>query len=107
LIVTTNSGQGWLELSLAVAEGDPGMAAIQLEVLATGLVAPNGGTARPGNPDESMVVDQLGRISGINLERGDSRVFHHLSDRLVELGVFGPDHFLYLSFSDGGGENHR
>jgi len=70
-----------------------GMATVQLEVLATGLVAPNWGTVMPGNPDELMVVDQPGMVWAIHVDSGERRLFLDLSDRLVELGITGPESF--------------
>lgn len=66
---------------------------VQLESLATGLTAPNWGTFAPGYSETLLVTDQNGILWAIDLESGDKSVFLDVSDRLVELGIAGPDTF--------------
>lgn len=66
---------------------------IRLETVATGLVAPNWGTNAPGVDNQLFVTDQDGTLWSIDLTTGEKSVFLDVSDRIVELGVFGPDSF--------------
>ncbi|HEA67448.1 MAG TPA: CHRD domain-containing protein, partial [Desulfobacterales bacterium] len=66
---------------------------IRLETVATGLTAPNWGTFAPGHPDRLFVTDQVGILWAIQLDTGEKRVFLDVSNRLVELGIFGPGTF--------------
>lgn len=66
---------------------------IRLAPVLEGLVAPNWGTAAPGLTGHLFVVDQVGRIHALELATGQARVFLDVSERLVELGVAGPDSF--------------
>lgn len=66
---------------------------ITLEALATGLVAPNWGVSAPGDSNSLYVADQAGTITQVELDSGDSRIFHDLGGRLVDLGVSGPGGF--------------
>jgi glucose/arabinose dehydrogenase len=67
--------------------------AVALEAVATGLTAPNGGTAAPGQPDRLFVTDQPGILWVIDLTTGDKTVFLDVSSRLVSLGIAGPGTF--------------
>lgn len=58
---------------------------IQLTPVATGLTAPNWGTAAPGIGDRLFVADQDGIVWSVDLATGDLEVFLDLSDRLVAL----------------------
>src|SRR5690606_23053240 len=59
-----------------------------------GLVAPNWATAAaPGLPSRLFVVDQVGLVHALDLPTGQASVFLDVSERLVELGVSGPDSF--------------
>ncbi len=71
----------------------PGDVTIALETIATGLVAPNWGIAAPGDADRLFVVDQTGQLWAIDIETGAKSIFLDVSDRLVELGAFGPESF--------------
>jgi glucose/arabinose dehydrogenase len=68
-------------------------APIRLAVVATGLTAPNWGTAAPGQPGRLFVTDQVGILWAIDLASGNKSVFLDVSARLVELGVAGPGSF--------------
>ncbi|MBP7747796.1 MAG: PQQ-dependent sugar dehydrogenase [Phycisphaerae bacterium] len=60
---------------------------------ATGLTAPNWGTAAPGIAGRLYVSDQNGVVWNVNLATGVKSVFLDVSARLVALGVFGPNTF--------------
>lgn len=66
---------------------------IQLDAVATGLAAPIWGTFAPGSGDRLFVADQSGVLWVVDLATGDRGEFLSVSDRLVELGVFGPGTF--------------
>ncbi len=66
---------------------------IQLEPIATGLVAPNWGAPAPGIDGRLYVSDQAGILWNIDIETGAKSVFLDASTLLVDLGVFGPDTF--------------
>jgi glucose/arabinose dehydrogenase len=66
---------------------------IKLELLSTGLTAPNFGTAAPGDEGRLFVSDQDGTLWAIDLASGDKSVFADLSGLLVPLGAFGPGTF--------------
>ena len=66
---------------------------LQLSPVLEGIVAPNWGTAAPGLPNRLFVVDQPGQIHSLDLSTGQSSVFLDVSERLVELGISGPDSF--------------
>jgi hypothetical protein len=66
---------------------------IKLELLSTGLTAPNFGTAAPGDEGRLFVSDQDGTLWAIDLASGDKSVFADLSSLLVPLGAFGPGTF--------------
>ena len=85
-----------LATSLAFASTIPKGRSIRLEVVATGLTAPNWGTSVPGCSglsDRLVVTDQDGILWGIDLTSGDHSVLLDVSDRLVSLGVAGPGSF--------------
>lgn len=65
----------------------------RLELVSTGLTAPNWGTAAPGVTNRLFVVDQDGILWKINLNDGTKTIFADFGDRLVELGAFGPGTF--------------
>jgi glucose/arabinose dehydrogenase/plastocyanin len=64
--------------------------AIDLQPIATGLVAPNWGTAAPGDAGRLFVVDQPGILWAIDLATGSKSVFLDVTGRLVPLGIVGP-----------------
>jgi glucose/arabinose dehydrogenase len=66
---------------------------IQLELVTSGLVAPNKGTVAPGLPNHLFVVDQPGQVWAVNLTTGVKTPFLDVSARLVTLGVLGPNTF--------------
>ena len=66
---------------------------VRLARVLDGLVAPNWGTAAPGLPTHLFVVDQPGQVHALELATGQASVFLDVADRLVELGVAGPDSF--------------
>jgi glucose/arabinose dehydrogenase len=72
-----------------------GVIRIDLQVLASGLTAPNWGVSAPGDPSRLFVVDQNGILWAVDLGpgAGDKRVFLDVSARLVELGAFGEGTF--------------
>ena len=70
-----------------------GRVEVGLELVAEGLTAPNWGTFAPGQSGRLFVTDQDGILWAIDLQRGGKRVFLDVSDRLVELGAFGPGTF--------------
>lgn len=77
---------------------ETGRLTVQLETVAAadGLTAPNWGTAVPGCTELSgrlAVTDQDGELFAINLATGQKDVLLDVSDRLVDLGAFGPGTF--------------
>lgn len=87
---------------------------VRLETVASGMTAPNWGTAVPGCQTLSgrlVVTDQVGILWGVNLATGGKSVLLDVSDRLVSLGVGGPGTFdergflgvaLHPDFADNG-----
>lgn len=66
----------------------------KLEVVATGLTAPNGGTASPVPGDGRLfVTDQNGILWAIDTATGVKSVFLDMSGRLVAPGFAGPGTF--------------
>jgi glucose/arabinose dehydrogenase len=83
---------------------------ITLEMVASGLVAPNKGVVAPGLPNHLFVVDQPGQVWAVNLMTGAKTLFLDVSSRLVTLGVLGPNTFderglLGLAFHPGFQQN--
>ena len=73
-----------------------GTVKVKLETVATGLTAPNWGTHVPRCEsllDRLVVTDQDGILWNIHLATGEKTVFLDVSDRLVDLGVAGPNTF--------------
>lgn len=70
-----------------------GPLSVSLETVATGLTAPNWGISAPGHQDLLFVVDQPGILWRLDLTTGGMDTFLDVSDRLVELGAFGPGTF--------------
>ncbi len=66
---------------------------IELEEVATGLVAPLKAVAAPGLRHHLFIVDQPGTIWVVNLKTGSRSVFLDARDRVAPLGVFGPGTF--------------
>ena len=66
---------------------------INLELVATGLTAPNWGTNAPGQADRLFITDQDGILWSIDLTTGNKTVFADLSTLLVPLGAFGTGTF--------------
>lgn len=77
-------------------EPGPRSREIRLETVATGLTAPNWGTAAPGDSGlrgHLVVTDQDGILWAVDLASGEKSVLLDVSDRLVSLGVAGPGTF--------------
>ena len=75
---------------------DTGSQQIRLETVATGMTAPNWGTAVPGCTSlrgRLAVVDQVGLLWAINLATSDQSILLDVSNRLVSLGIGGPGTF--------------
>lgn len=75
---------------------EDGSIRITLEPVAEGMTAPNWGTAVPGCEalgQRLVVTDQDGILWSVDLASGDKSVLLDVSDRLVALGVAGPDTF--------------
>lgn len=66
---------------------------VRLVPVATGLTAPNWGISAPGDAARLFVSDQDGILWVIDLQSGNKSVFLDVSDRLVDLGVLGPESF--------------
>ncbi len=66
---------------------------VKLELVASGLTAPNWGTDAPGQPDRLFVTDQDGILWAIDLTSGEKSVFLDVTAQLVELGIFGKGSF--------------
>ena len=70
---------------------------VAVEVVASGLVAPLKGVTAPGLPGHIFVVDQPGKLWVVNLATGAKSVILDVGvtglNRLVTLGVCGPDSF--------------
>lgn len=71
----------------------PGTLTATLEEVATGLTAPMAGAIAPGLPDLLFVPDQNGILWAINIRTRAKRVFLDVRNRLVKLGVLGPNSF--------------
>jgi glucose/arabinose dehydrogenase len=72
---------------------DTGQVRLRIETVATGLTAPNYGTAVPGCDSlrgRLVVTDQNGILWAVNLAGGEKTVLLDVSDRLVSLGIGGP-----------------
>jgi glucose/arabinose dehydrogenase len=66
---------------------------VNLETIASGLVAPVGGAAAPGLGDSIFVTDQVGKIWQVKVhgnQRGRTRLFLDVSSRMVPVGLFKP-----------------
>jgi glucose/arabinose dehydrogenase len=74
-------------------EIEQGSITITLEPVATGLVAPNLGTAAPGEPGRLYLTDQPGQLYVIDLDSGAKTIFLDVSARLVPLGKYDPGGF--------------
>ncbi len=70
-----------------------GQISTRLEEVATGLTAPNWGTAAPGLPDHLFVTDQVGILWAIDLMTGEKTVFLDVSADIVPLGFAGEGTF--------------
>lgn len=81
---------GKMRLADKIEKGD---VSIQLESVATGLAAPNWGTAVPGHPDILFVTDQVGILWAINLTTGEKTIFLDVSADIVPLGFAGEGTF--------------
>ncbi len=92
-IFLPTSASGANELTNPIPESIPVGAMVRLEMVASGMVAPNWGTAAPGDHERLFVVDQTGILWAINLESSDMTVFADLSALLVPLGIRGPGTF--------------
>ena len=79
-----------LPLTDEIVQGD---IRIQLDPIATGLIAPDWGVHAPGQDGHLMVSDQNGILWKVDLATGDKSVFLDVSARLVPLGIAGPGTF--------------
>lgn len=77
-------------LTKEIEQGDRG---ITFETVATGLIAPNWGISAPGVAGRLFVTDQNGILWSIDLSGGAKTVFLDVTNRLVNLGIFGPGSF--------------
>jgi len=68
-------------------------ALVGLETIATGLTAPNWGAVAEGLDDLLFVTDQNGTLWRLDLASGARDNFLDVTDRIVELGAFGPGSF--------------
>jgi len=67
---------------------------VKLEMVASGMTAPNWGISAPGDPNNRLfVTDQDGILWVIDLDTNTRSVFLDVSDRLVTLGIGGPGSF--------------
>ena len=70
---------------------------VGVEVVATGVTSPLKGVTAPGQPNRLYVVDQVGILWAIDLSTKTKTVFLNVGptglNRLVKLGVCGPDTF--------------
>jgi len=71
----------------------PGGVHVTLDTVTDGLVAPVWATDAPGLAGRLFVVDQAGLLHALDLETNERSVVLDVSDRLVELGAFGPGTF--------------
>jgi hypothetical protein len=67
--------------------------AFNLEITASGFVAPLKGSRAPGESGRIYVVDQPGKLWSVELSTGAKTVFLDVGPRLVTLGVQGPGTF--------------
>ncbi len=70
-----------------------GAVSASLSSVATGLVAPVGGSMAPSDSRHLYVVDQIGDVWEINLESGSKRLYAVVRALLVPLGISGPDSY--------------
>lgn len=87
------SVNGANELTNPIPASIPAGAMVRLELVTSGMVAPNWGTAAPGDDERLFVVDQTGILWAVDLGSGDKTVFADLRALLVPLGVGGPGTF--------------
>ena len=66
---------------------------IKLQMISSGLTAPNWGIFAPGNEEDLFVTDQDGVLWRINLESGNRSIFLDVRSQLVPLGIFGEGTF--------------
>src|SRR5687767_10999591 len=66
---------------------------IGLEAVASGMTAPLKGLVAPGERSRLYVLEQTGQLWAVDLATGAKTLFLNVSDRLVTLGVFGPNTF--------------
>jgi glucose/arabinose dehydrogenase len=69
---------------------EPGGPPVKLELVATGMTAPNWGTSAPGVPGFLFVTDQIGILWSVDLATGEISKFLDVSALLVPLGGEGP-----------------
>ena len=97
LLVATVSASNHQPLEDPIPEPiEMGALRIRLETVATGMTAPNWGTAVPGcsNLNNRLaVVDQDGILWAVNVDTGAKSVLLDVGDRLVSLGAIGPCSF--------------
>jgi glucose/arabinose dehydrogenase len=66
---------------------------VELEPLVEGLTSPLGGVSVPAHRTTLYVVDQTGQLWAVDVRTGAKTLVLDVSDRLVELGAFGPGTF--------------
>jgi glucose/arabinose dehydrogenase len=98
LVIVSSLLLGTVGVALALSSllADPineGGFHIRLEMVASGLTAPNWGISTPGHPEQLFVSDQDGILWIMDLSTGEKTVFLDVSSRLVPLGAFGPGTF--------------
>ena len=77
-----------------IPEGIPASdTVVTLEPLLEGLTSPLWGASAQGLHHTLFVVDQAGQLHAVDTRSGDASVVLDVSDRIVELGAFGPGTF--------------
>lgn len=78
-----------------IAAGDVDVDVVEI---VDGFVAPNWGTAAPGDAARLYVVDQPGQVVAVDLSSGDTVSFLDVRDRLVALNSYDERGLLGLAF---------
>ena len=71
----------------------PSDVVVTVEPLVEGLTSPLGGVTAPGHQRALFVFDQTGQLWAVDARSGHKALVLDVSDRLVELGAFGPGTF--------------
>jgi glucose/arabinose dehydrogenase len=71
----------------------PGEVHLLTTEVAAGLAAPIWAIDAPGHPDRLFVADQAGILWSVDLVKGGRFAFLDVTERLVDLGIFGPGSF--------------